>query len=365
MKKSIKLGSWLKTQRQYHRKQWLSSKQSKILEELGIKWKVITFLPFEKAREFVRSLKFKNQEEWSKYDKPDNIPSAPATTYKNEWISWGDWLGTKPGWDGTYLSYKEACKFVCSLKLNSCKEWRKYCASGDKPHNIPALPNRVYKNKGWAGYGNWLGTNNTPTRNRNYWSFKKARSYIISLKLTNIYEWDFYRKSGKMPDEIPINPQCVYENTGWKGIPDWIGNGNTKDFISFEKAKQFIHSLHLKSHLDWVSWSKTKRPHHIPSSPNVIYKTQWKNWGDWLGNGNISDWNKHKFRLSFEDAKKVIRVFKLQSKSEWIIWWRKQKPNNIPSHPDRIYKKEWKGWPNFLGKSKLTTPKNNDKLQSQ
>jgi len=56
------------------------------------------FRPFEEARAFVHTLNLKGQTEWREYcksgKKPDDIPSAPQSTYKNEgWISLGDWLG--------------------------------------------------------------------------------------------------------------------------------------------------------------------------------------------------------------------------------------------------------------------------------
>ena len=56
------------------------------------------FLPFHKAREFVRSLDLKSRAEWVGYyksrKKSRDIPSNPARTYKREWKGWGDWLGT-------------------------------------------------------------------------------------------------------------------------------------------------------------------------------------------------------------------------------------------------------------------------------
>ena len=57
--------------------------------------------PFEEAREFVRGLGLKNTKEWFAYSKgelpekgkrPDDIPSNPHKAYKDQWISWGDWL---------------------------------------------------------------------------------------------------------------------------------------------------------------------------------------------------------------------------------------------------------------------------------
>ena len=56
----------------------------------------------EEAREFVRSLQLKNMREWRQYRKfgkdgklkPDDIPSNPSKTYKNDgWNGYPDWLG--------------------------------------------------------------------------------------------------------------------------------------------------------------------------------------------------------------------------------------------------------------------------------
>jgi len=72
----------------------------------------------------------------------------------------GDWLGT-----GTvaarlreYRPFKKARAFVRSLNLKNRDEWRTYVKSGKLPVDIPATPNQVYKDKGWAGMGDWLGT---------------------------------------------------------------------------------------------------------------------------------------------------------------------------------------------------------------
>jgi hypothetical protein len=55
------------------------------------------FLPFEEARNYVRRLSMKSFSDYSLWAKssarPSNIPVAPCHIYKNEWISWSDWLG--------------------------------------------------------------------------------------------------------------------------------------------------------------------------------------------------------------------------------------------------------------------------------
>ena len=57
----------------------------------------MVYQTFESAKKFVRELKLKNREEWVKFskssNKPTDIPTDPSEVYKNEWTSWGDWLG--------------------------------------------------------------------------------------------------------------------------------------------------------------------------------------------------------------------------------------------------------------------------------
>jgi len=63
-----------------------------------------------------------------------------------------------------WLPFKEASKKVLqdaqNYNLQNRKDWYEYCKCGNKPVEIPASPNVVYKNRGWISWGRWLGTNN-------------------------------------------------------------------------------------------------------------------------------------------------------------------------------------------------------------
>ena len=122
------------------------------------------FIAFEEAREHVRSLNLKSYAEYKDYCKlgkmRKDIPAVPdvALAYKEKWISWGDWLGTEAVSSNKriYLPFEPARKFVHSLGLKNWDEWRVYLNSGQKPDDIPATPEKVYKGK-WKGLGDWLG----------------------------------------------------------------------------------------------------------------------------------------------------------------------------------------------------------------
>ena len=81
--------------------------------------------------------------------------------------------------------------------------------------------------------------------------FEEAKDYVRTLKLKNRREWRAYSKSITKPPDIPANPEEVYREQ-WNGMGDWLGTGTLRPqdmkFLPFEKAKEFVHSLGLKSH---------------------------------------------------------------------------------------------------------------------
>ena len=312
---------------------------------------------FSEARKFVRSLKLKSNKNWRVYCKsskrPSDIPTNPNRTYKKEWITWGDWFGT-----GTiakyyikYRPFKEARKFVHSLKLKNQSDWREYTKSGKKPADIPSDPNVVYKNKGWKNMGDWTGTGNLSAKemSKGYRSFENARKFARKLGLKNREEWMRYCKSGKKPTYIPTSP-LVYKKE-WIDYGDWLGTGyiHKKTFSSFEKARDFAQSLNLKGQKDWHEYAKSgKLPKYIPSNPQLNYKKEWKGWGEFLGTGNIS--NRDLPFLPWSEAeieyKMIAKKYGLKNRADWLRFTKtdEYKKTNLskilPIYPERVYTKE-------------------------
>ena len=160
----------------------------------------------------------KGRTDWVQYcksgNKPNDIPSHPNGTYKNKgWISWGDFFGT-----GTvapqnkqFRTFADARKFVQTLGLKGQKEWDQYCASGEKPNDIPSNPNQNYKNKEWKSMGDWLGTGTVAFKDKQYRSFADARKFVQTLGLKGHGDWKKYCVSGNKPDDIPSHPWLVYK----------------------------------------------------------------------------------------------------------------------------------------------------------
>lgn len=189
------------------------------------------YRPYNEARKFVHSLKIKTQREWQKYaptaNKPIDIPSDPVRVYSKDgsWKTWGDWLGTFRIADSkrNFLPFEEARNFARALKLKNWDEWNKYSKDKKIPNNIPANPQRIYKDNGWVNSGDWLGTGKIANQFKSFTNYKNASKYAASLNLKSKTEWRTFLKSGKKPSNIPSIPEEYYKEKGWISWGDWLG----------------------------------------------------------------------------------------------------------------------------------------------
>jgi hypothetical protein len=320
---------------------------------------------FTDAKQFVRSLGLKNNTEWRNYcksgNKPEDITSTPNTIYKNKgWISLGDWLGTGRVSDNLkkYRSFEDAKKFVRSLELKSRTEWKRYCNSDNKPDDIPKVPWSTYKNE-WTSLGDWLGTGRVATQNIQYRTFEDARNFVQSLGLKGRDDWEKYCVSDNKPDDIPRNANNTYKKE-WKGMGNWLGTGRVssqnKEFCTFEESKQFVQTLGLKSQKEWSNFCMSgNKPENIPTHPHDIYKNKgWVSLGHFLGTGRVATQN-IQYR-TFEDARNFVQSLGLKGRDDWEKYCvSDNKPDDIPSLPSGTYKKEWKGWGDWLDTGRVAT----------
>ncbi len=342
---------------------------------------------FEKARKFVRAHNLKNGEEWIRYckgellekgDKPSDIPATPKGTYANQgWVSMGDWLGTDyvAHRFRKYLSFNKARSIVRALKLKNSHEWEKYCKGeiprlGSLPDDIPSSPGHVYKDLGWEGMGDWLGTGNVAPYLRRFRPFEEAREFARGLDLKSATDWKkFYKgelpEKGALPEDIPASPGRTYKELGWKGMGDWLGTGTIAPFLrkyrSFEEARRFTRSLGLTSYVEWIKYGngelpeKGNLPEDIPAYPNKPYKDQgWIGYGDWLDTSSVT--RRLREYRPFNYARKFVRRLNLKNATEWTKFCRGELPgkevlpDDIPASPRRIYSDEgWAGLGDWLG----------------
>ena len=314
------------------------------------------WMPFQDARKFVRSLKFKNEIEWEEYakstDKPKNIPRTPFNVYKNQgFVSMPDFLGYDSKFQD-WLSYDDALNFVRKLNLKSTSDWRKYIKSNSYNIRIPKAPNNHYKDKGWVSFGTFLGTHVIADQLKKYFTYQESKEFLRSLELKSQDDFKQYKNSPSFNSFIPKMPEIKYRKTGdWKGWPDFLSYTRIHkwEFREFNAAREFVRKLELQNQNEWNKYSKSdKIPSDIPKAPWTVY-SDWINMGDWLGTGVIAS-HKKKY-LSYEDARKFARELKFSKMTEWKKFQISDSfPDFLPKCPDNSYKnKGWVSWPDFLG----------------
>lgn len=63
-----------------------------------------------------------------------------------------------------YLSYKKASEWAKQNKIASGNHWREL--KNERPSNLPACPEKVYKHQGWKGWYAFLGTSPRPPKKK-------------------------------------------------------------------------------------------------------------------------------------------------------------------------------------------------------
>jgi len=184
--------------------------------------KLLGWIPFEEAKEWAQSKDIKSETEWRLYKKnnklPPNIPNNPNIVYL-EWISWADFLGTKNIYisPNNWINYNQAKNWAINSGVKSAREW----AKTDLPKGIPSGPDKVYKND-WVSWMDWLGFDCVDGQRKPWIEFEKAKLWVKKKGIKSETEWRKFCKEGLIPINIPNAPSYVYRKywKGWKDFFD-------------------------------------------------------------------------------------------------------------------------------------------------
>lgn len=186
---------------------------------LSMKW-----MSFKEAHKFILKLNIGSETEWRKIRDtlPKNIPRSPNVVYFFNWKDWGHWLGTgNKANPNDHLPFEQAREYVRALGLKSSREYWKLLNNNPNlklPYDPKDLKAYDGKFKTWI---DWLGTEKTAYRGREWPSFECAVEKSRSLGLRTEAEWRKLIRSNKFPSELPKAPEQKYKSE-WKGWPYFL-----------------------------------------------------------------------------------------------------------------------------------------------
>jgi hypothetical protein len=182
-----------------------------------------------------------------------------------------------------FKSFNESRKFAQSLKLSRQKDWNKYCKSGKKPTDISANPARTYKDE-FTSWGDFLGTGNlSPSDKRKQMrSYEECKKFVRSLGIKSEYQWVHWLKNNKKPDDIPVKFSLTYPKE-YTTAGEFFGTGiisvKKRNYLTWKEAKPIYRKLAkeygLKNGTDWMEFAKMHKKLledlRIPRAPHEVY----------------------------------------------------------------------------------------------
>ena len=163
--------------------------------------------------------------------------------------------------------------------------------------------------------------------------------------------------SKKYPNHIKAYPLDESKSgTGMRLLEIVRELDEVKNYLSFEKAREFVRSLNLSGFNDYRKYTISgEKPKEIPSRPDVVYKNEFKGYGDWVGTGSIPTQVMSKQFWPFEKARDYVRNLNLYSFEDWKEYSKSsEKPKEIPTNPHKIYKDKWISYGDWLGTGRLS-----------
>lgn len=320
---------------------------------------------FVEARAWAHGQRLSSEKQWRELYKqkelPVDIPLSPYHVYRDQWTSWGDFLGTGyiASQNRRYRSFGEARKWARAQGLKSYTEWLRLAAEKRLPEDIPTNVKQVYQSE-WQGVADFLGNNYVHPRNRKYLSFDMARDWARSQNLRSETQWrEYSKRPGWLPGDIPASVHQFYKRKRqWISWGDFLGTGyvanQKRSYRPFAEARKWARDQGLKSDTDWKRRIREPGwlPDDIPADPRHTYGKAFTTSGDFLGTGNLSS-REYNWR-PFHQARAWAHEQQIDSSAEWrelaqAAKAAKEWPKDIPTNVALVYAPEWKGWEDFLG----------------
>lgn len=344
-------------------------------------WIGTEYLDFYEARQFARGLELNSAREWKSYvgkNRPKNMPYDPQQFYKNKgWIGWKDWLGYNRNFDQNHRRHYADIDFF--------KTW-----SHDMAYVLG-----LWWADGYISYGYSFGITLHKKDKELLYRVSKCLNAedclhfnnnvaIISINSKEMYN-DLLCLGGQprkslalqMPD-IPSEyvadfvrgyfdgDGSIYYSTNDKAYYASITCGN-KDFLKQLESllghhiggfKCYIQSRYRDVVIKGIEY-KNLFSSELGMNANItkafgefIYSTTCelkmeRKYRLFHNIGHVRVANKDKEFLSFKNARRQVRGLGLKSSADWFSF--KERPLNIPSHPEKYYEEEWVSWSDWMG----------------
>jgi superfamily II DNA/RNA helicase len=220
------------------------------------------------------------------------------------------------------------------LCLTSMEWYSKFNGKNMGGIRIPKVITKSIRNKNYQQSTNKNKTN-------------KVKPYVSLTELGIPLDLNFFRQSILHTSNGKFNTiaETTLDDVRREMFEIKAHNQFTRNFLSYDEAKKYVKQNDIETLTQYYDLYKNKKlPEFLPAAPEQVYRNEWKGYSEFFDN---------KYRsseiLSFDECKKFIKNKKINNLKDWQVFSKTKRPKNIPSNPQRTFKKQWKGWKDFLG----------------
>ncbi|MDB9984826.1 DEAD/DEAH box helicase family protein [Gammaproteobacteria bacterium] len=249
-----------------------------------------------------------------------------------------------------FLNYKDAKEIVKDCGFKTQAEFKKAITNKSyEPFGIPKSPREYYIDKGWEGWGDFLGTINPGGRNKYaIENFGEVKKIVQAAKISS--RADYQYKYKELHRGLVLAPERKFSSE-WEGWKDFCGEhyaANKKGIVSYEEAKKWVHQKKISSSKNYRKLYATADI-KLPLSPADVYRGLYS-MDDFYYSPGSSIKGRFGFFLKYISAKEIVKNNNINTTTKYFKYAHKYNLNNdirLPLDPPAFYK-EWINWSNFL-----------------
>lgn len=224
---------------------------------------------------------------------PSGVPAQPYKVYMVQFLNWGEFLGTGhvASKDKVFVTYEEAMDWAKENGLTSQLKWKAFHKK-TKPQNIPLNPQRVYKNQ-FKTWGEFLGTGRIANKDREFLSCKEVIAWAQEEGISSHEEWyqrtkkDFPKNIPVSPNQVygdEFKWGAIFNRKSRKyfGRTSYTNSVTNENLLPYEEALTWARENGVCSSAEWLERCRTDIPKGMPVRPHKVY-SEFTTWGDFLG----------------------------------------------------------------------------------